>query len=165
MQGAWDDFKEVIGKIIKKIAIRQDVAGVALRIEFSDGYTLVIADTGQQCCESRFMTCDDPLEYYEGLVFMGARLAGVERTSKSFDEHEVQFLLVETMLGSFTVASHNQHNGYYGGFSITSQVIPPEKEDDPEPAESNREANRTARRSGLRKVHLLSTVARNSVRG
>ena len=35
-----------------------------------------------------------------------------------YGDHEVQFLLVNTSIGTFTVASHNEHNGYYGGFDI-----------------------------------------------
>ena len=43
------------------------------------------------------------------------RLASSEHNE---DCHEVQFLEVKTSKGSFTMSSHNEHNGYYGGFSI-----------------------------------------------
>ena len=32
--------------------------------------------------------------------------------------HEVQFLNIETSLGIITFETHNEHNGYYGGFYI-----------------------------------------------
>jgi len=32
--------------------------------------------------------------------------------------HEVQFVLITTSLGVFTMATHNIHNGYYSGFSV-----------------------------------------------
>ena len=38
-------------------------------------------------------------------------------------EHEVQFLEVTTSKGEFTMASHNEHNGYYGGFAIELRFI------------------------------------------
>lgn len=42
------------------------------------------------------------------------------------DVHEVQFLVVHTDKGDLTMSSHNEHNGYYGGFSIEARVSKPE---------------------------------------
>ena len=36
--------------------------------------------------------------------------------------HEVQFLVVTTSKGAFTIETHNEHNGYYGGFFIEAEV-------------------------------------------
>jgi hypothetical protein len=72
------------------------------------------------------MTCDDNLEDY-----IGAHFTGLIRKSQSEipqlpdednytsnDTHEVQWLEVVTSKGCFTIAAHNEHNGYYGGFDI-----------------------------------------------
>ncbi len=35
-----------------------------------------------------------------------------------YGEHEVSFLEIETNKGQISVASHNEHNGYYGGICL-----------------------------------------------
>ena len=37
--------------------------------------------------------------------------------------HEVQFLDVKTDKGVFQMSSHNEHNGYYGGFWIIARLV------------------------------------------
>ena len=79
-------------------------------------------DDGQSCCENRYMVCDDPIDYCWHCV----RELRHQRWSESpseYGDHQCQFLTVETFLGSFTVANHNEHNGYYGGFRVTHKVI------------------------------------------
>jgi hypothetical protein len=41
---------------------------------------------------------------------------------ESGDVHEIAFYEFMTSTGSFTLASHNEHNGYYGGTSI--DIVP-----------------------------------------
>lgn len=108
------------GKIIRTIKIEED----ALVIAFDDR-TLVLQDEASYCCERRYMSTDDPLDYWEGLVFVGYRIVPGPRTGNrdDFECHDEQFLIVETFLGSFTVVNHNRHNGYYGGFDITERLI------------------------------------------
>ena len=36
--------------------------------------------------------------------------------------HEVQFLALVTSKGEVVFSSHNEHNGYYGGFSIAART-------------------------------------------
>ena len=106
------------GKIIKSIKIDDN----KLYIEFDD--RILMLDDGQQsCCENRYMTCDDPLHYWEGLAFVGYYVAdGPDIDDNSYEVHECQFLIVDTFLGSFTVANHNEHNGYYGGFNVGEEL-------------------------------------------
>ena len=40
----------------------------------------------------------------------------------SYTTHEIKFLEVKTNRGVFTMVSHNEHTGYYGGFLICSAV-------------------------------------------
>lgn len=106
---------EAIGKRIAELSLIDDV----LYFEFHDGSRIKIFDDGQSCCELRYMHTDDNLSDY-----LGARLIGVEiKKGPTMEDdwggaHEVQFLEVQTSSGSFTLASHNEHNGYYGGFWI-----------------------------------------------
>ena len=82
-----------------------------------------LQDEGQSCCESRYMNTDDDLAYY-----IGATLTNIELADAPYEEdeygsvHEVKFLRVITDRGVITVANHNEHNGYYGGFAIQASV-------------------------------------------
>jgi hypothetical protein len=106
--------KECIGKIISKVYLKDD----ALFFEFSDGDKIKVYDDGQSCCESRYMRTDDDLAYYAGATLMNITLENAPDVKMEYDTHEVQFLHVKTSKGSFTMSSHNEHNGYYGGFYI-----------------------------------------------
>lgn len=115
-----DAAKSCKGKIIRRIEVDDN----QLRMTFDD-CVLVLEDTMQNCCERRYMTCNDPFSNWEGLAFVGYRIENCGDISEgSYGCHDVKFLIVDTFLGSFTVANHNSHNGYYGGFSITAKVTP-----------------------------------------
>lgn len=103
-----------IGKVITKAAMEKD----ELHLSFQDGTGIRFLDDGQSCCESRFMTCDDDLSVFPGSIFNGAEIRDAPNMESSYGEHEVQFLVVNTSKGQFTVASHNEHNGYYGGIAL-----------------------------------------------
>lgn len=80
---------------------------------------LALHDNGQDCCEHRYMTTDDDLSYYVGSKLLSVHVAeGPELTDGVDDCHDTQFLIVTTAKGAFTIVSHNEHNGYYGGFDI-----------------------------------------------
>jgi hypothetical protein len=106
-----------IGKTIARLTLSDD----ALRFVFSDDSKLKISDEGQSCCESRYMTTDDNLADYIGAKLLSAAVKdGPTETGEYGDDHEIAFLEVATDRGSFTVATHNEHNGYYGGFAIVA---------------------------------------------
>jgi hypothetical protein len=126
MYNMGDAAKACRGKIIKSIKVEND----ELTIDFRDGVTLTLWDDASYCCERRYMTCDDELHYWEGLAFIGYCVAnGPDLSDDNYEQHDCQFLIVDTFLGSFTVANHNEHNGYYGGFSVAEKLTPelPEK--------------------------------------
>lgn len=79
---------------------------------------LVIVDNGQSCCELRYMSTDDDVTYHNKSLFMGIALGSVEEVGGDGEVHDIQFLDIYTTLGVISVASHNEHNGYYGGFDI-----------------------------------------------
>jgi len=121
-------YTEIVGLKIKDIVKIDQSEQVA--IWFTDGTFLRISDDGQSCCESRYMTCDDDLTGHEGgqLVSIDLDAGGGEHRTKPDDDysdayHETQFVKVQTTKGSFTLCTHNEHNGYYGGFDLTVERV------------------------------------------
>lgn len=109
-------FKGALGKTISALTLGDDDA---LHFGFEDGSKIKLFDDGQSCCESRYMRTDDNLSDYIGAQLLDAEIKdGPTQEGECGDEHEIQFLEVRTSKGCFTMASHNEHNGYYGGFLI-----------------------------------------------
>lgn len=108
-------FTGAMGKTIAALTLGEDDA---LHFVFDDGSKVKLFDDGQSCCESRYMRTDDTLADYVGAKLLGATLKEAPSMPDKYGEHEVEFLEVQTDKGIFTMASHNEHNGYYGGFSI-----------------------------------------------
>lgn len=109
-------FKSALGKTISALRLGDDDA---LHFEFSDGTKIKFADEGQNCCESRYMRTDDDLASFVGATLLDAEVKDAPSIEDDkCGSHDVQFLEVRTDRGVFTMASHNEHNGYYGGFSI-----------------------------------------------
>jgi len=94
-----------------------------LVFEFSDGYKMKLFDDGQSCCESRYMMTDDNLSDFIGSTLLDAEVLSAPNEPDEYGEHEVQFLVIRTDRGAFTMATHNEHNGYYGGFSVIAKLI------------------------------------------
>ena len=109
-------FKAAIGKTIASLKLCDDEA---LHIGFDDGSGIRFYDDGQSCCESRYMRTDDDLSTFVGAKLTGAEIKEAPDVQNEHGEsHEVQFLEIQTDRGVFTMSSHNEHNGYYGGFAI-----------------------------------------------
>jgi hypothetical protein len=130
----WARFTEIAAKVIETVA--EDDQGMAIR--FTDGSRLCIWDGGQSCCESRYMTCDDDLSGHEGGALLSVDLdaagpppkAAADTTPDPDEDdwgddncHETMFVKVQTTKGSFTLCTHNEHNGYYGGFSLEMKLV------------------------------------------
>ena len=64
------------------------------------------------------MMTDDSLEDFIGSVLLDAEIKDGPEIECEWDVHEQQFLIVSTDKGEFTMVTHNEHNGYYGGFWI-----------------------------------------------
>lgn len=100
----------------------------ALYFDFGWRGALRISDEGQSCCEKRYMTTDDNLEEFAGADFLGLEIKQAPYTEdEDGNTHEVQFLEIKTSKGCFTIATHNEHNGYYGGFDIALDNVEIEK--------------------------------------
>lgn len=105
--------------------LHEERNGSALILKFSDGTAIKMWDDRQLCCEYRYMRTDDDLSFIVGSVFLGqeVREASPEKCEDNDQEHEVEFLIVNTSKGPITIANHNEHNGYYGGFNLIVEPL------------------------------------------
>ena len=108
----------VIGKQIESIELIED----EIVLKTSEG-GLKLLDDWQLCCESRYMRTDDDLSEFVGAVVNGFELKQAPDQEDEYGVHEVQFLEIATSKGAITFASHNEHNGYYGGFHIVAKPL------------------------------------------
>jgi len=115
-KGSVEAFVAGLNKKIVALSLRDD----ALHFEFEGGYKMKLFDEGQSCCESRYMRTDDDLSDYVGAVLLGAELRDAPNVEDEYGDHEVQFLVIRTDKGDFTMSNHNEHNGYYGGFAVVA---------------------------------------------
>lgn len=112
---------ESVGKRIRKVWLDDGDGNdlCLLRFEFDDDSTMSLYDGGQSCCEHRYMRTDDDLNEFCGAILTDLEIKDAPDQEDEWGEvHEVQFLDVKTDKGTFQMANHNEHNGYYGGFWI-----------------------------------------------
>jgi hypothetical protein len=102
-----------LGLPIEHVRMEED----RLEITFSEG-NLTIWDNDQQCCETRYMTTDDDLPSFVGAKLLGYEAVEVVCEDTEYERHEQMFVKVETTKGTITLVTHNEHNGYYGGFDV-----------------------------------------------
>lgn len=115
------EIESVIGMVIKFLSLTDD----CFRIGFNGNVYLAIWDnSGQQCCEARYMTTDDNLKDYIGATFLGVNVKPVEEETKLWgDIHEMIFVDICTSKGNISVCTHNEHNGWYGGLSVRAELV------------------------------------------
>ena len=108
--------EKYIGRVIVGAVLEND----ELSLEFSGGDTLVIGDDAQDCCETRYMTTDDNVSSLVGcrIVHIASKDGPVEEDDYG-DVHETCFVEIQTNKGLVTLITHNEHNGYYGGFDLS----------------------------------------------
>lgn len=90
-----------------------------LCIGFEDGKKIQIWDAGQTCCESRYITCDDDPQDLIGGVLSNIETKNGGEKENDYETHEMVFIDIITNKGMITLTTHNEHNGYYGGFALT----------------------------------------------
>lgn len=113
--------EKAVGKKILNVELVDDSV---LRLVFEDGTGLEFSDEGQSCCERRYMSVDgDDLAEFIGASYVEAFIKDAPEIEDEWGVHEVQFLEVSTSKGSITVSNHNEHNGYYGGFSVIVKEV------------------------------------------
>lgn len=102
--------------------------GEELLLTFDDGAKISIRDEGQSCCESRYITTDDDLSKIVGgkLKRIESKAApDKERGEDDWGDHEMCFVEVGTDECFITICTHNEHNGYYGGFALAIKEVTP----------------------------------------
>ena len=111
-------------KIITALSLDPEKGdGGALVFTFKDGTKLEIADDARSCCENRYMHTDDDLPYFVGATLIDMAVLYGPDIETYLEVHEVAFLHVSTSKGHFVMNTHNEHNGYYGGFMLRAAVI------------------------------------------
>ncbi len=110
--------RAAVGKTIAKATLGSD----ELTLTFEDGTGIQILDAGQSCCEDRHMRSDDDVSLMVGSTLIDVDIKEAT-TAGDDDDHEIQFLDVRTSNGVYTVANHNIHNGFYGGFHVVVRGV------------------------------------------
>ena len=109
--------KYVRGPVIKSVEMDED----EITLHFSAG-RLTLRDCGQNCCERRYMSTDDDILSLVGQRFVcWAVKDGPGVDDADSDVHDTQFLEIQTEGGFVTIVNHNEHNGYYGGFTVKEE--------------------------------------------
>ena len=115
---------DALNKNIVSMFIEKDKQMDSLIIEFDDKGKIRIFDDGQMCCESRYIHTDDDLSAFVPSKLIDISLRGAPNIEEDeYGTHEVQFLIIKTSLGEFTLETHNEHNGYYGGFWVVVEPL------------------------------------------
>lgn len=107
--------EKIKGKKIISLKIEDDV----LKMETACKEFFEIFDDGQSCCEARYMETSDKLGDFIGATILDVKTVDGGETENAYgDVHEIQFLNIDTDKGLLQFATHNEHNGYYGGFDL-----------------------------------------------
>ncbi len=110
------DASKYYGRRIVNASLSDD----KILLTFDDGVILCISDEGQSCCEYRHMTCDDDIR-----DLIGKTLTSIEvnEVCPWQGTHDIAFLEIKAGDEMVSVASHNEHNGFYSGFAICFEEI------------------------------------------
>lgn len=112
-------YNEIVGKKIVAASFDNDAfEDGAIFLDLEDGRRAILRDNGRSCCESRYITTDDDPADLAGKTLHSIELKdGPEQEDEYGDSHETVFVEIKAHDGtSVTLTTHNEHNGYYGGF-------------------------------------------------
>lgn len=108
----------------KKIVAVHLIENEGLRLNFEDGKAIRIFDGLRDCCERRYLSCDDNLSDLVGKPLIQIEIKDLEIVEESsFGVHEIMFLQVKAGDADVTLSSHNEHNGYYGGIDVRIEEL------------------------------------------
>lgn len=126
--GGGENPEKYFGKTIQAVEFSED--GIILTLDH--GLKIKVSDEGQSCCEHRYMRTDDDPQSLVGQTLTRIDVKDVdgdrEVEEDDYGVHEICFLEIGTDKGCISISTHNEHNGYYGGFSLMVQEL--EKGDD-----------------------------------
>lgn len=113
-----ETIKVMLNKKIANLQLKENV----ILVTIADVGTIEIWDDGQSCCENRYISSDDELRKVIGAKLLNIELKDAPNIADEYGTHEVQFLQLRTTKGIVTFETHNEHNGYYGGFYLKAQL-------------------------------------------
>jgi hypothetical protein len=131
MLGGNRETAEAVQGVLAKTIAGMAVVDNELRIDFTDGTRLSLWDSGQSCCEMRWMESQtDNLAQFAGAQIISVEVREVgndapapkENAEYGHDVLDSQFLWIVTTKGVAVFANYNDHNGYYGGFWISANL-------------------------------------------
>lgn len=107
------------GMEIVSISLNNDVA----TFKFKEG-GFEMRDDGQSCCESRWMHSEDEkdFDYHIGAIFRFIQVVAGDGEESS-ECHDTEYCNILTSKGVLQFVCHNEHNGYYGGFSVQLEEL------------------------------------------
>lgn len=116
---------EIIRKFIGKrfSSVDLDAYNDVLWFVF-EGKQLEIWDSGQSCCEERYLHTDDDLGFFTDCILLdiSEEPLVVNPHTEYDDVTEMKFLNINTSKGGFQVVAYNIHDGSYGGFDLRARV-------------------------------------------
>ena len=117
--------EDYYGKKITSASLRPDDGDGAIYLGLANGKRLKIWDNGRSCCESRYITTDDDIHFLVGGKLKEIKVRSVQEIDDGDggEYHEMAFLEISTEKGSVTFVTHNEHNGYYGGFGLSLDEV------------------------------------------
>lgn len=117
--GSKEDPAKYVGRKITAARIDKDDGDGKVRLTFSDGARVAIYDDGRSCCESRYITTDDEIEALVGQSLVSISAQPGPDAASEWGDHETCFVIIQGDQSAVTLTTHNEHNGYYGGFGLT----------------------------------------------
>lgn len=123
--GSEHDPNEFYGRKIVSAQLDKTCDPERVRVSFEDGVNISIWDNGQSCCESRYITCDDDFSRIVGGNLLSIETKPAPDVEDEYEVHEQVFIDIVSSEGTVTFTTHNEHNGYYGGFGLTITVDQP----------------------------------------
>lgn len=109
------------GYLIKECTLDQ---ANKIYIEFMDGTKVLLEDTGQSCCEHRYITTDDDTSVLKGQKLVHIKVKnGPDIEDENNEYHQTCFLEIQGNQSAVTFVTHNEHNGYYGGFCLEFKAV------------------------------------------
>ena len=114
-----DEADKYYGKIRKSAEMNEE----KVTIEFEDGIKIELTDEGQSCCEYRYISCDDDVNRIIGSELVKIEIKKTEEKEEDYEIHEMAFVDIQTNQCFITFCTHNEHNGYYGGFILSLKEV------------------------------------------
>ncbi len=133
------DFEKFYGMRIEKASFD----GGSILLDMGNDIVIEIYDDRQSCCEKRYLNVhSDELQTLGGDTLRSIGVKWTTQKDDAGDYHEVAFCEIRTEDNTVSFSTHNEHNGYYGGFDLRVEVLqhgePMEQEKEEVTPEQNR---------------------------